>query len=403
MERNTSAPAAMRRLTAAVMSGALLLGPVYGGQGKESSVDGRQIAGVAQDGGTPVVALDGDDCLPVPQEALAVARDIVGEIEARQESPLSGGDAAEAREQIAASHGLTVYGVSESHFGKYLLDYSRNKAVGHSFAEYLQAGNQFASQYGMTIEVASPDEPALVEDGARVPTAEELETPNAKSAIVNTVLTLSTMPVEFVRQIGWERTVLEAKHPDAAAYVHGKYPGTVFSNVSAMDDSGIQRVYYHEAYHLLDKAECGEGKQIRQDPGFDLLNKSDVRPQQPLRMNSKESIERRHGDDAYAEVFDNGAEQSYPKCAVNLIKFAELANAARITDYSYKTLAEDKAEIGQNMLDPYAYDAILDPRTPIIREKTIYLLGRMVAFNPAVAQYYGDMVYPLVPVQRTAC
>lgn len=74
------------------------------------------------------------------------------------------------------------------------------------------------------------------------------------------------------------------------------------------------------------------------------------------------------------------------------VKGDDTKKAARVvvsSDYSFTNVAEDKAELGSNILDSFLISGVLDRKMPILRRKALFLLARLYHDNPAFVQFYA--------------
>lgn len=264
------------------------------------------------------------------------------------------------------------------------------------FSDYLKMARGITDQLGMTITTYANSELKDKLD-AKEPTRQELEGENAKHQLVYLMQDLTSNPTAITKNMGLKHIILTA---------HGKLPGEKSEYGGAaqfeeqamlidVNDSGDSTVS-HEISHFVDAATCGADR-VYNDPAYEKLNaKKGYAEEDPVssdflrgRPKTFEHIKSQYGLlRAMQDVaIRKNNEAAYCK---NEKEIHELGKDVEETDdYSYKTVAESKANIGKQLFDPKKYDEALDPDMPRKRTKFLFLIARLYEKYPNVVEYYS--------------
>jgi hypothetical protein len=265
-----------------------------------------------------------------------------------------------------------------------------------SFSDYLEMARGITDQLGMTITTYANSELKDKLD-AKEPTAQELEGENAKRQLVYLMQNLTTIPTTLSKNMGLKYFILTA---------HGKLPGekNEYGGAAKFDEQAIlididdpqDSTIPHEIDHFVDAATCGAGR-VYKDPGYEKLNdKKGHADEDPVsseflsaRPKTFEHIQSKYNllHEMQRVAIRKNDEVAYCKNEKELRELGK--DVEEMDDYSYKTVAESKANIGKQLFDPKKYDVALDPDMPRKRNKFLFLIARLYEKYPTVVEYYS--------------
>jgi hypothetical protein len=196
------------------------------------------------------------------------------------------------------------------------------------------------------------------------------------------IQSIGLQPVEVIQEWGLKKVSI-IKIAEAGGYSDGD---TFYADPSQIGFKG----FTHELYHGKDALDCGKEGMSR-DEGFNALNPTDT-----IYTDRGEYI----SQEVYMEFLLEkqkeleGARKIGDEARIATIKeqiAREAAKVAVFSEYGFKNIVEDKAEFGKEILGMDRYPEMLDPKTPRIRQKFLFLLARVFHDNPKIVQYLADI------------
>lgn len=186
-------------------------------------------------------------------------------------------------------------------------------------------------------------------------TREILEQAKVKQSLVSLIGTLGELPVELVKEIGLKKiNMITIPNKKVAGYADIDVGDTYHFDPTKFFGTGL----IHEAYHLYD-VNHSDPLTMRWDRGFRKLNPSE-------QIYTAEFIKSpNYGDYISKEEYD-----------ALTVKGDDTKKAAKVvvsSDYSFTNVAEDKAELGSNVLNSFLISGVLDRKMPILRRKALFL------------------------------
>lgn len=245
------------------------------------------------------------------------------------------------------------------------------------FSTYYEAAREFGLKYG--VEVNIPEE-GIFSQGAKPLDISDLENKTAKAAMVSLIRTLGRQPVELVRWTGLKNIDLIDIPGSVNGYVQIHNATDTFY---ADPNIGFSpEVFRHELYHLVDSKACED---ISIDPRYNSLNPEDLytNPDNYLSYTDIQS------DAELEEIFESAGRNA--EAAEYTKQLDELGSGvATINPYGESELAEDKATLGAELLNPGqtgTYDKLTSERYALLRKKAVFLLARLYAIRPEFAEF----------------
>lgn len=259
-----------------------------------------------------------------------------------------------------------------------------------SFAKVLQTTQAFMKLYGVDVKVMTKSEaPKHNGHKSSIPSQDELETIESKAAVMALAEGISQVPEEFVRQTGLTNIWLVTKGDGFAAFAEtGGDHNTIVESIDQTGTMGSE-IFGHEFMHLVDSATCGGGFEAEQDPAIDDINSAIPYDSEMGDMTPRQFAQKRpYSYKDMRIIMRNYLDQ--PNSLMPCDLSTSFENSMKVfTQYSYKNVVEDKAEIGKNFFGRYNYAVILDKRLPAIRQKALVLLARIYNKFPNVVRYYA--------------
>jgi hypothetical protein len=266
------------------------------------------------------------------------------------------------------------------------------------FEDYADAAEAILEQSGVTLHVgAVPDSPYTTQ----APTSGELDTPQAKQAVMLVMQTFTEAPEELTRDIPITDVYMTAHASRNDPRVVTKGFAEQDQGVMAIDVTAVAEGDYitapHEYGHFIKKYRCGGAIMSHNDPRYVALNRESsyanefpfpdgFLQHQPksfeaiaptyYKLNSEINEARKTGDQELVRELNDQMD--------SLVHDVEMQS-----DYSYATPDEGDAELGKQILTPRTYDTELDPRMPVRRQKFLYQLAGLYERNRAVVIYYA--------------
>lgn len=312
------------------------------------------------------------------------------------------------KERVAREHGLTIF--DDTPWQRRLTDQSARAEGGLDtgpFSDYLGATQDFMNQFGVEVAVGTPD--LTYSYGARAPRAEELESPAAKWTMQGILSAFSNLPKEYVELTGLKRIIIMTGSAGAEVAGYAVTSGahdTFFIDIEKgknimLDQHGI----LHETYHLLDAAQCGPQAMLV-DEGFTQQNSPN-----PIYRTERDGVVEEPSVPSM-QSYDNAVmnrramfDSSTPKSVLCQTQMQEDQEAALVETYSsyHPNPAEDKAEIGAQLVTPNDYVTITDTRFAKFWPKVQYLMARLYHQNPAIVEYFTETGRRPSYSRRTEC
>lgn len=287
-----------------------------------------------------------------------------------------------------------------------------------TFDSSLRTLNKYTALYGVKVVVATPQIIAAEHINGRPPTPKELSNPSFKGTLYSIKNAMIPQPEQFVRNdAGLKRIIIDTTdtksgEPDYAGFaVTGGNRDTIVINGKYFISPDV---ITHEEFHLEDTGLCGSPADASSDPSYAALNYGvpylDGTPEdaKPPRHTVPKSMENLMSSNAYRDYEDTYYlhPEKHIHAACTALKKLNLLKSTVImeSDYSYKDVVEDKAELGNEALTVSGYADGLDPTTPKKRAKFMHLLARMYHQDPSVVKYFAlfasrptDMTAPSLP------
>lgn len=303
---------------------------------------------------------------------------------------------AKMRKEVADKYDLTVYDF-DSEFPEFKSDMDIRNGAKLPFSEYFEKTKEFALRYGVDISLKDPNSPeGRIETVGYDP--EDLETTAAKLGMYQLALALSAVPVEYVTYMDVKKVIIA--HVQDSRY--SGYADTDEGHTMYMDPQQTPSdFFYHESTHLWDSHKCGrEGARSDsaytehnpQEPIYDFVPSGKAAPAvasgKYIDFSTFESFK---SDTEYQiRLANDRHDREAIKELRRLIIERGLAVAA-LRAYSFTNELEDKADTGGALPDTFAQRNVLNPLTPILRDKAELLLGRMYKDHPRLVYYFSEV------------
>jgi len=290
------------------------------------------------------------------------------------------------KSEVAKRYGLTMYDYQPI-YDPLMLDVDPN-TVGqepqHKFDTYFITAQAFLERYG--VELLLQKENGKYKEGEHPLTAEEKESVYAKHLMVELIRSFGNLPVELIRNGGLKKVVLINTGSGNGGYAPEANSDTYYADLT----DGPESVFNHEFYHQYEYNHYGPD--VWSDSGFVACN-----PEQEIYGKSPKSKQYISLDTYKQFVSEHSAEyysaDETEKQSLQRLFDEKAALVAVVSDYSFTNAVEDKAEIGRTLLDTATFYTLFDPRTPILRDKALFLLGRLYHDEPRIVQYLADVSY----------
>jgi hypothetical protein len=266
------------------------------------------------------------------------------------------------------------------------------------FTEYKTMLTGILGQLDIPLRIGVPENVVgLDKVDARQPAAEELETSAAKFQVLRLSEMFARAPIQLSTNLGITEVALTAKGKSDIGGYSGlalTHDGVLIVDVVSAEESNYD-LAFHEYYHLVDSDACGP-QRIHTDRAYAAQNVAGTYAERwPLPPGFIEKQPKSYGAlaDSRGRLYtkknearereDRGAYCNAEAELDTLHKDVEVNS-----DYSYYNVAEDKAEIGSQVLQPQEYPHMLDPTMPVRRNKFKLLLARLYEKHRNVATYY---------------
>lgn len=257
-----------------------------------------------------------------------------------------------------------------------------------SFSEYFDQAQEFAKKYGIELIL---DEPYDFEYDGHVPTAIQLDTPEAKFSMLNFIQSIGVLPVELIKQANLKKVrLMYSDDPhNIGGYAETRTGDTYVVNVKF---SLEQTVFNHELYHLIDLQACGAN--LVGDQEFRELNGTEkVYTDDGYGLDQTTSL-----DDTSRFYDENSTEMSNAYQGDDKETYCRLSREAHelasqslgSSDYGLTNPAEDKAEIMKGVFNTLQEgDPIPRKVNTVIYKKAMFLLGRLYKLNPSLVKFFA--------------
>jgi hypothetical protein len=209
-------------------------------------------------------------------------------------------------------------------------------------------------------------------------TPDELGQQATRITVEKIVDEISTIPAELIAYSGLQRISLNNMGGGveglAKAEIHA-----IFVSPTTIISSNLMK---HELYHLIDSKQCNS---LGMDSALEALNPEGVYTNAPM-----PTLTELDTTDPAAREKDP-ATQTNNEAAISDSLSADLKQVAIVEPYGRTNVAEDKATIGQYMLNtsaPDIYRILNSEAAPILHAKYRLLFARLYSVLPAVATYY---------------
>jgi hypothetical protein len=268
-------------------------------------------------------------------------------------------------------------------------------APAQPFSKYQAHAVSVLKQSGVQLSIGRPRAAEIGEE-VTTPTPQELETPNAKSQVLGIADIFAIAPVNLTKKLGIKEVALvsNGKGYGGKALIEN---GVFVINLSGTNEDGSPSD--HEYAHLVDAGECS-AKKMFNDPTFTAINRDDEAAYGPdydtpltdaelaAQPKTFEDISEEHHalrilKRKAAKAGDTEAYNDAVTQTDTLVQDVEMMRS-----YDHRSVVEDKADIGLNLLHPENYSDMENPKRPKIRQKFIELLARLYTLAPDVATYY---------------
>lgn len=263
-----------------------------------------------------------------------------------------------------------------------------------TFEQELKPVQAYMSLLGVTVSVEAPG--TTYAYGGRAPEAAELESMGTKFTLLGLLQAYNEKPKEYIETSGLKRIILvtgTAKN-EVAGYVDAAVtPGTIYADIEQGENVVLSmQGFNHEEAHLLDAQQCTpEG--MSNDPGFIAVSPPD------LYRGIKNDTETPHyTSDSSGTSFETNSQNRRFKlrpdtppevyCQIEKIDTAEAATVQSFSAY-HPDPAEEKAEIGSQIAEPFSYEIITDKRFTQLWPQVRYQMARLYQQAPNVMKYFA--------------
>ncbi len=244
----------------------------------------------------------------------------------------------------------------------------------------------FAGKYGLTVavETANPKE---------APTEAELNSQSAVNSINEVGNSLSKLPEVYIKKTEVKQITffsnVNSDH-EVLDYVNQKNADrAIHMNINTANSR-----LPHESFHLLDGLECGPDN-MYVDPVYNAINGQPniyqnawpvpaLTPEQS-RMSNELFTARQYG--IAGKLVEAGVDYDTAMCRASIKLAPDAANVLTATSYGLNRIIEDKADLGEQLLDPMQHNKIFDDKKPKLFEKARLEAARLWHLMPAYAEY----------------
>lgn len=288
-----------------------------------------------------------------------------------------------------AELGITFPKYDSHHLDSLEIDLNQNQSKG--FGEYYSALSAILNELGIPLKTGPVEGMGLK---AQTPTNAELQTSQAKFQTLHLARIFNKVPINLTKRLGITQVALTA-HGEGFGGLALTDEGVLIVDVT---NNGEERlgVAEHEYEHLIDAAECGADG-MQNDPAYESLNRrAKYAGEYPLPQGFLNTVPRTWEalsgkiyplKDAMQEA---AKKRDAAKGRQSQKALEALENGIEVeSDYGYKNVGEDKAELGSHIFDPPSYGDVLDKISPVRRAKFLLLLARLYELAPEVVEYYS--------------
>ncbi len=263
------------------------------------------------------------------------------------------------------------------------------------FKAYQEVAEDVLNQHGINLQIGLP---AQYEDGAKTLSESERESPAIKQEVLELTYSFASTPRNLTKHLGLKTIALIAHSTDyATAHKKTQTMAVDIFNIAGMGKHKkveMTKVIDHEIGHFIQYKACGIADRLNDTAYIGLNNKAGYKfstlPQDSLKSQPTplDKAKRRHVSliNIKSEALYNKQKSAYCRAEIDIEN--AFADIEMVSDFSYKNVAEDVAEIQGRLLKPESYAELLDKRTPVIRAKAIMQTARLHELAPEVARYY---------------
>jgi hypothetical protein len=272
-----------------------------------------------------------------------------------------------------------------------------------NFPKLVAKANKFTGLYGITIETIDPASAA--HEGVSVPGQATESSQRASSDLTQVVYDIMKMPAQYVRYAGAKNVILYSStattkgnaRSQGFTYPQPGKPGPIYINLAKRTAEGSTAglITYQVEQRLCEPAESDK------DPSFAALSPANIydKNARPPHAGYVSSEEPGH-DKIYAKL--NGEMYSDQQSADKQRFCATFSRWRKLTskvvspaEFSFDGVDDDKESILYNVSQPYKFQDMLTPSTPILKGKVEYVLAELNDKLPGVAQFTAARSQPL--------
>lgn len=282
-------------------------------------------------------------------------------------------------------YGLHFYGNVQALID--LSGYGSDLEDGPTFSRYLNAAKELLDYYEVKIALKRPGD----EYDGRAPTAKQLQTVEAQSAVMELMEGIMHLPAEYIHLTGLKKVVLTSGIKADAYATTDRWHDTVVVNLSNGPGywEGGQDIR-HELFHLVDAKICGpEG--MNNDPAYETLNgtRDIYRADKDGAITYTDYfINRQERKRRMDEALKNVDVETY--CRLEKQDKQEATQVVTESRYALNNVVEDKAEMGTSFYaGPYSYEIIETTKSPFYKNKFHLLMARIYHVAPNIIRYFA--------------
>jgi hypothetical protein len=299
--------------------------------------------------------------------------------------------------QAANANGLSLGNNNSVNF------VGRNTATWPEIEQVVGSANAYLSQYGMNVQPGTLQDDGKLDFGLRNPSVAELSQ-NMDASLQAITEPFQDMPIELARLTGIKNIILMANNASNNTETYLEDPHTIVWNI---DDSPTAHEMTFALYQGLDDTECGLDH-IDNDPSYAALNGQYVygsggRHQGLLNLDEFANINDPDPEDYQPDITDttlfqdavsqaNSQGNSTPFCQAKKAVYKRITIAGQ---GDFDSVSYDKADLGSSILtfgdNGDDYSSILNPASPILENKTKFLLARLFDHAPQVVKYIAEI------------
>lgn len=268
----------------------------------------------------------------------------------------------------AKKYGLTVHPYEPA-----FNEFDKTNETG-PFEHFFNVSKLFLAQYGISLEVGDAHKKY---DEGKAPSRRYLELPTVKQGLMQMVHSISRLPVEFIDYVRLRHIVLlDLENTGSSASVdRDPINRTMTIDLNTADPLDVE----HELSHLEDETECGP-THVNQDHHFSDLNGGNIYKK------TKKALSSERFSDIETDLIiehDNLRLTQTEQHRLDILKTEIVTD----TEYSLKSVMEDKAEIRRHILWDGGWEAFLDVHGTRLFKKYIYLAARLNYTLPRIFRF----------------